>query len=295
MRKFLALALPVSLACLPAVPAAAQSYSFKTYDRPKSDNSYFLAINRSHAVIEQVATKAGGYSCTVLHDQTATAISVPNSNYTQCEAINNAGTVVGYYQVATGAMAGDVVGFIYSNGTYTTVAGPSGVSTYAAVSVINNKGVAAGFYTDRGGHQVAFTLRGSTYHVFKIAGASGLIATGLNTIGQLTVEAYDTNGNPVSYLFTKSGALPLAYPGATATYVQQINDSGIAVGNYIDGSNISHGFAYDSSKASYTTIDDPAASQTFLIGINDYDTIVGSAILPGNPNNQALIGTGTIP
>jgi hypothetical protein len=293
MKQPVWFAVAAGVVCLTCLPAVAQSYSFKTYDRPKSDQSYFLAINKSKAVLEQISTKSGGYGCTLLHGQTATPISVPNSYFTQCEAINNTGTVVGFYQASAGPLAGDTAGFIYSNGAYTTVAGPYGESIYAALSSINNKGEIAGFYTDRGNHQIAFTMRASKYHIIKIAGASKLIPVGFNSAGQITVQAVDMNNNPVNYLLSKSGLVALGYPGATATTIQQLNDNGIAVGSYIDGSNISHGFAYDIATCAYYTIDDPAAAQTFLIGINADETIVGSAILPGNPNNQALIGTRT--
>jgi hypothetical protein len=280
----------VCVACLMATPAWAQSYSFKTYDRPRSDNSYFLSINQSKHVLEQVATKAGGYGCTLVHGQNTTIINVPNSIFTQCEAINNVGTIVGFYQFASGPHVGEIAGFTYSKGSYASVSGPSGVATFVALASINNKGDVAGFYKDKGGHQIAFTLRGSRYHVFRIAGATNLIPAGLNGAGQITVEATDMNGNPVNYLLSSSGTVTLAYPGASETFIQQINDSGVAVGNYIDTSGNSHGFKYDSRTGIYTTVDDPDASQTYLIGINADETVVGSAVLPGSSVNQALIG-----
>src|SRR5262249_35975993 len=73
-------------------------------------------------------------------------------------------------------------------------------------------------------------------------------------------------------------------PSATnGTVANGINDSGQIVGDYVGNSPITltHGFLYDPSSGTYTTLDDPLASQnpgggTIASGINGTGEIVGS-------------------
>ena len=67
-------------------------------------------------------------------------------------------------------------------------------------------------------------------------------------------------------------------PGSVSTRVYDINDSGMIVGWYSDGTSSSpwHGFTYDGS--TYTTYDKPGATATRFTGINDNGDITGEYI-----------------
>jgi len=54
------------------------------------------------------------------------------------------------------------------------------------------------------------------------------------------------------------------------TFAEDINDSGVLVGYYVDANRLAHGFVFDRSTGTWTTIDYPGASQTFINGINDF-------------------------
>jgi hypothetical protein len=63
------------------------------------------------------------------------------------------------------------------------------------------------------------------------------------------------------------------YPGAVATYGYGINSAGDVVGDYVDASDIQHGFLM--SGGTFTTIDNPIGGWTWISGINDHGTVVG--------------------
>jgi hypothetical protein len=63
------------------------------------------------------------------------------------------------------------------------------------------------------------------------------------------------------------------YPGATATYANGINNEGDIVGNYVDSSNVIHGFSY--FRGNFTAINVPNATFTDARGINNKGVIVG--------------------
>src|SRR5262249_42405148 len=63
-------------------------------------------------------------------------------------------------------------------------------------------------------------------------------------------------------------------PGATTTEAWGINNSGVIVGDYVDGGGIFHGFV--KSGDSFTPVDFPGACGTSAKGINNSGAIVGN-------------------
>jgi YVTN family beta-propeller protein len=64
------------------------------------------------------------------------------------------------------------------------------------------------------------------------------------------------------------------FPGASATLVLGINNSGVMVGSYIDSSGITHGFSR--TNGIFTTIDFPGATLTEAVAINNTGEIIGN-------------------
>src|SRR5690242_5293629 len=64
------------------------------------------------------------------------------------------------------------------------------------------------------------------------------------------------------------------YPGASATFANDINDAGQVVGTYRDASGAAHGFVLQNGI--YSPLDFPGSPETFANGINDLGEIVGS-------------------
>ena len=84
----------------------------------------------------------------------------------------------------------------------------------------------------------------------------------------------------------------IQFPGSTYTDISSINNAGVMVGTYRDGSQNTHGFKYDGSV--YTAIDFPGATHTYTLGINDAGQIVGSHSLTGldGPWHSYLLDAG---
>src|SRR5439155_8271843 len=89
--------------------------------------------------------------------------------------------------------------------------------------------------------------------------------------------AFAQTSTSVSFKYAK-----IAYPGATFTMVNGINNSNVVVGSYFDSADNVHGFLYRQGK--FSAVNFPAATATEVQGINDLGDIVGTYQLPGPLN-----------
>jgi probable HAF family extracellular repeat protein len=164
---------------------------------------------------------------------------------TWAQGVNDKGQVVGYYQGLdnfTNPTPG-TFGFLYNNGTYTTLAGPA--------FGINDAGQIVGTFG-------LYNLNDGTYT--PLAGS----AHGINNLGQIVgyqgSHAFLYNLNDGTYTI-------LDDPLGTNTQALGINDLGQIVGTYTDSANVRHGFLY--SAGAYITLDRPVS------GINNSGVLVG--------------------
>lgn len=95
-----------------------------------------------------------------------TQLDYPGAQYTEANAINNAGMIVGNYFVNNSAPHA----FLYQNGIYTNIDLPNENFTY--VSAINNLGVAAGNYQDRNSFVHGFFYRNGKFTTIDVPGAT---------------------------------------------------------------------------------------------------------------------------
>jgi probable HAF family extracellular repeat protein len=75
-----------------------------------------------------------------------TALSFPGATVTEALGLNNLGQVVGFYNDA----AGNPHGFIYSNGSFTSLDDNAGPATRTTINGINNLGQIVGFALENG-------------------------------------------------------------------------------------------------------------------------------------------------
>jgi probable HAF family extracellular repeat protein len=107
-----------------------------------------------------------------------TTLSYPGALDSQASAINNAGEIVGIYDINdTGPHS-----YLYKDGVYTNIDYPGSVATVA--SAINNSSVVAGVYGDQ------FTTHGFTYANGKFTqiddpGGNATAVTGINDRGEI--------------------------------------------------------------------------------------------------------------
>jgi probable HAF family extracellular repeat protein len=241
------------------------------------------------------------YTYTAIHDPSANSGTYPYG-------INDAGQIVGYYDVVTLEPHVPVDhwhGFLYAGGTYTTLDYPAAVYTYAYG--INASGQILGTYTNGPYH--GFVYSGGTYtRTFDDPSATSItFAQGINASGDIV--GYYQNSSTGYHGFLYSGGsyttLDDSSGAAGSTLAHGINASGQIVGEYVDSGGTSHGFLY--SGGTYTTLTNPFAingdpnhtNGTVALGINDAGQIVGyyygSPAQPGaSPPRHGFIYSGGI-
>jgi hypothetical protein len=74
---------------------------------------------------------------------------------------------------------------------------------------------------------------------------------------------------------------PVTLPGAPATWLYGVNNSGVMVGQYFDAQHVGHGFSLD-QQGNLTTIDPPQSIETVCNGINSTGAIVGTYWMPSD-------------
>jgi len=132
--------------------------SFATYKNPKTTGTVnqLLAINQYDVAVGFYTDSSGqshGYTVDTKTKQYADVIP-PNSSNVTAAGINNNGDVVGFYT----AVGGAVVGFVRSNGTYTSFSYPGATAT--TPFGINDHGTIVGSYVDKAGASHGFIIHG---------------------------------------------------------------------------------------------------------------------------------------
>ena len=211
------------------------------------------------------------------------SIEIPGGNATGYSGeggwcgISDQGVVTGIYIDASN----NSQGFVWRNGTLHTLDNPGSADT--ALSSVNNRGVALGFYGNTTTSQAAMysCQSGAWSTVPEISGMPIVEGYGVNDSGaavgwagggdfvnSTSVAAWIWDPRSQSYSF-------FDVPGAPqySTYANAINDQGQIVGTFLDTSGAVHGFLKDGE--TYTTIDVPGATGTYAYGFNNSGTIVG--------------------
>jgi probable HAF family extracellular repeat protein len=204
---------------------------------------------------------------------------VPGAVHTWAYGINTSGQLVGSYTDASRSL-----GFLFDQGSYTTLDVPGSTSTSAYG--INDSGVVAGtFGTTQGAFcggvltiidvVRGFLLNGATYNPVSFDKATDTAVLGINVSGEIvgTYAFIDLFRCTTTFQGSFYDIYAIGVPGATYTEARGINASDQVVGWYANGGSIGHGFLL--SDGVYTTLDVPGAVSTFAYGINDSGQIVG--------------------
>lgn len=270
--------------------ASGQTYSFKN-DNFGYAQTVPSSVNDGNVVVGYY-TYLPGYLTTsyVGKGNEKFAFNYPGASATSCVAINDSKTIGGSYVLANSQGS---AGYVYSEGVFTSILPPGAVS--ASVTAISKSGLLGGSYTDASGVTHAFIKNGSSYKEFQIAGTFNPIIAGINDAGQYVVQSLDVNYKQHSYLSFAPYFIELSFPGAILTDGYQINNKGQVALTWKDSSSVFHGGVYDLYAERYYQIDDPAASQTVVTGINDVGTLVGTYTSSKPPYNNAFIATGSLP
>jgi probable HAF family extracellular repeat protein len=289
-RSFSALVAASLALVLLAGPAAAQSYKFKTIDINPDDQTALLGD--AGGTILGWDISSSGTTCTLINGKTYTPISDPNGVATWCYNISRAGTVVGYYNTSNNG----ATGFTYSNGTFTDFSLPNGAPTPAPLAISTSGKYIAGYYYEAS-EPWGFVLKdGTEVTTFQISGMAYIFPDGIDDHGEMSIQAFDEDGNLHCFAGTPSNFAELNYPGTTeATLCEAINNKGQVAGAYTDSTGASNGFTYDPATQYYYTIDYPGMADTSILGITNGQTLVGFYQATSNGPWQGLRAKGSFP
>jgi hypothetical protein len=253
---------------------AAEPVAFTSFDIPGATSYFVAGINDEGLVagswdtadgsaIGFIRTPDGRISTPIVHPD-------DNTKTTVLRAVNDDGVIAGFY----GANVSN--GFLLTDGKFRTVDFPGAVAT--ALRGINNLGDVSGTYSvvDLNADEFGFIIpRRGTPISFKLADPTGtsIVVGGINDLRQLVGYYTDATSTLVGFLRQPSGQfVSIIFPGALNTEVDGINDCGIVVGIWGDGST-AHGFY--GRPGNLHRFDLPGAVATFSQGINNEGRIVG--------------------
>jgi hypothetical protein len=262
---------------------AAEPVSFTSFDIPGA-TSYFVAGINDEGLVAGTWTTADGSTVGFIrfpNGRITTPIVNPNdsSGLTVLRAVNDEGVIAGFY----GANVSD--GFLLAEGKFRTVDFPGAVST--ALRGINNLGDVSGTYSivDLNADELGFIIPGRGPPIsFRLSDptGTGIVVGGINDLRQLVGYYTDATSTLVGFLRQPSGQFEsVIVPGAASTQVLGINDCGIVVGTYGDGST-AHGFY--GRPGELHSFDLPGAGATFAQGINNEGRITGRYATAGVPH-----------
>ncbi len=222
-----------------------QGTSFRKIDYPGATHTVATDVNETGHIIGTFNSSSGlsGLHGFELVGKTFTQIDFPGAIATEAVGINKSGEIVGFYDDASEVAHG----FSLVGATFTSIDVPGAAQTFA--EAIDTAGDIVGVYTDGGGHDHGFLLQRGKFTTIDFSGATDTWLLGINDKGQM-VGSYGTAvvvGFQVNHGFLLSGGafttIDVPFASAAATLLYKINNSGQAVGFYLDTNSTYFGFS----------------------------------------------------
>ena len=191
------------------------------------------------------------------------------AHFTESYGLNNAHLICGDYFNPTDRLSH---GYFFSTGTgFSQFDVPGASGTF--VNNVNDAGDFCGFYIDAGGLAQAFASIAGTIITIAVPGAVGANADDINNAGEIVGYYPDSAGIVHGFLRAADGTIttPIDVADSSYTDLRGINDHGLMVGRYRDGTG-THGFALKLPGTITTFIGE---STTTLNGVNNNGQICG--------------------
>ena len=196
------------------------------------------------------------------------SIDVPGVDFLALTASSDFEDYAGYTKSADGQKD---VAFTLIDGVFTTYDFPGSQNTY--FYALGNNGNAAGHYEDSDGLYHGVILEDGALRQYDFPGAVQTEIYGISdATGALTGNFIGASGVRRGF----SGETIVEAPGASETYADFINASGLMVGSYIDAEGVYHPYTRG-TEGRFITFDLPEAATFeyfFVHGINDVGTLV---------------------
>jgi uncharacterized membrane protein len=219
--------------------------TFSTIDYPGAQQTEVEAINKGGEMVGDFLDASGNQHGFKLAGGIYTQLDYPGTTTgTVALGVNSSGEIVGIYNNP------NQTGFLLKSGTYSSIAVPGAVYTYA--EGINKYGVIAGYYFDTSGNSHGFTWDkgtittidyGNGYPNTYLAGIddSGVIVGGYGS--WVTVGSFSY---PWEHGFLYSGGtfstFDAPFGDVVITSPFGMNNKGEVVGTYVDSQGMNYGF-----------------------------------------------------
>jgi uncharacterized membrane protein len=258
------------MATAKAADAPPLSFKFTTINVPGAQQTLSFGINNSGVIVGQYIDQGGVAHGYVLNGKKLTTLDDPNGEDTFCYELNLNGAiaVVASY---TDFNTNEDVAFLYKNGKFTDIPGPTGAIASVAYG-INDRGDIVGDYLDSSRVAHGFLLKHKTYTTLDVPGAVMTFATGINNKGYIVLAWAGSKGFESS-VYNGKTYRTIDVPGAAGSIAGAINTAGDVAYDWFDFNNVYHGALRHRGK--YYKFDHPKSAQTLATGINDRHVIVG--------------------
>jgi len=180
------------------------------------------------------------------------SFDAPNAFETDCNDINNANVVVGFYIDNNGVSHGfALVGNSFKK---VDVPGASATLLYG----VNNNNQAAGWYTDSSGITHGFVTNAQLkVTTIDPPGSTYTNAWDINDSGVVVGTYIDASGVYHGFVLANNKYTTYDAPSSILTEITGINNKGVMVGIFDDESGVEHGFGVSGSH--FVQLDDPDA------------------------------------
>lgn len=243
-------------------------------------------------------TRADGSSVGFLRDPGGvySTFSVGLSTYGR--AIDNSNKIAGYATDASGSLSTSQEFVRAPGGAVTILQNPSThADLHGIAQGMNASGAVVGdYYTGVGSTRNGFILSGATFTDLSVPGSTRTAARAITDGG--TVAGWTIVGGLMQGFIYTSGSYQLVsapFAGAIDSYFEDLNNAGMAVGEYVDAAGNSHAFEYNINTHSFLEIPVPGANNVQAFGINEAGQVVLTTDITGGGNNFLWSPDATVP
>jgi probable HAF family extracellular repeat protein len=208
--------------------------AYRTIDYPGAASTVVNGINDQNQLVGESDIAGFVYD---ISTKVFTPLNYPGANgVTVAMAINNAGTIGGYFAQSSGGVSG----FMLSEGTYTSIAPPG--TKNSAVLGISGAGLLVGFAVNGATNTgLSFYYKQGQYGLLRVPHYVSTFE-GVSNSGITFAGDYGTSV-PKGFVYRGANPISIAFPGASSTAAIGCNDSGQVVGFFTDSGG-THGFLW---------------------------------------------------
>ncbi len=293
-RRAIVAAAVVGAAALTSPAAAAGTYTLIAPYAGVGTTTGVNGINDAGYITGVVGNSDGssdGFIRTPGGAYTLFQVAGPNGFDTYGRDIDNSNVITGYSTDSTGVLRTDTEFKRSAGGALTAITNPTtGVPLSGIAGAINSSGDMVGDYIFSSGglnYRHGYLLSGSTFTDISASplNTEKTEARGITDAGVIVgFEVDATTGATQGFVDTGGVFQFVTDPdplNAGVTYLESINNSGLASGEFADASGTLHPFIFNTLTDAFTALTPPTADSYFAFGINNLGEVTLSGQLTG--------------